>query len=89
MMQKIRAHFDGHAIIPDEPVDFPVNQPLTVQVQDSLEPAQSITGEEIAASGLVGLWKDRQDAGDLAESRRRMKEPGGTSMAALRARLGL
>ena len=28
----IRAHFDGKAIIPDEPVDLPVNQPLEAEL---------------------------------------------------------
>ncbi|MEN6357467.1 MAG: hypothetical protein ABFD83_10325 [Armatimonadota bacterium] len=33
----IRAHFDGKAIIPDEPVDLPVNQPLEFELKE--EPA--------------------------------------------------
>jgi len=36
----IRAHFDGKAIIPDEPVDLPINEPLEFelkQVPDELE----------------------------------------------------
>ncbi len=32
-MKKIRAHFDGHAIIPDEPVELPVNQPLEITLR--------------------------------------------------------
>jgi hypothetical protein len=31
--------------------------------------------------------QDRQDMGDVAESRRRMKEPGGKSLAELRKKL--
>lgn len=31
---------------------------------------------------------DARDLGDVAESRRRMKEPGGKSLAAVRKRLG-
>ena len=31
--------------------------------------------------------QDRQDAGDIAESRRRMKSPGGMSLAELRKKL--
>jgi hypothetical protein len=30
---------------------------------------------------------DRQDAGDVAESRRRMKEPGGSTLAEMRKKL--
>ncbi|MHB9037361.1 MAG: hypothetical protein ACYC64_11900 [Armatimonadota bacterium] len=33
----IRAHFDGKAIIPDEPVDLPLNQPLEFELKQ--EPA--------------------------------------------------
>lgn len=31
MATVIRAHFDGKSIVPDEPVDLPVNQPLEVE----------------------------------------------------------
>jgi hypothetical protein len=30
MTQTIRAHFDGKVIVPDEPVQLPVGQPLCV-----------------------------------------------------------
>ncbi len=29
----VRAHFDGKAIIPDEPLDLPPNQALIVQIE--------------------------------------------------------
>jgi len=29
----IRAHFDGKTIVPDEPVDLPVNQPLEFELK--------------------------------------------------------
>jgi hypothetical protein len=28
----MKAHFDGHVIVPDEPVELPVNTPLEVEV---------------------------------------------------------
>mgnify|MGYP000134073650 CR=1 FL=1 len=28
----IRAHFEGRVLVPDQPVDIPVNQPLNVEV---------------------------------------------------------
>ncbi len=31
-MTTIKAHFDGKAFVPDEPVDLPPDQPVTVQV---------------------------------------------------------
>ena len=35
MTKTIRAHFDGQFIVPDEPIDLPFNQPLTVRVDVS------------------------------------------------------
>jgi hypothetical protein len=32
MTGTLKAHFDGHFLIPDEPVDLPVGCPLVVQV---------------------------------------------------------
>lgn len=34
MTTSFRAHFDGKVIVPDEPVDLPVNEPLQVQLGD-------------------------------------------------------
>ena len=45
--------------------------------------------ERLAAQARKQIDQDRQDAGDAAESRRRMKEPGGSSLAQVRAKLGL
>jgi hypothetical protein len=33
MIVTIKAHYDGKVIVPDEPVDLPINQPLSVQLQ--------------------------------------------------------
>jgi hypothetical protein len=33
MALTIRAHFDGKTIVPDEPVDLPVNEPLEVELR--------------------------------------------------------
>jgi hypothetical protein len=40
MTQTITAHFDGKVIVPDEPVQLPVGQPLTVHLElaDGAEP---------------------------------------------------
>lgn len=32
MAMRIRAHYDGKTIVPDDPVDLPVNQSLEVQL---------------------------------------------------------
>ena len=36
-MTSIKAHFDGRVLIPDEPVDFPVDLPLKVHVEPAGE----------------------------------------------------
>ncbi len=33
MTRTIRAHFDGSVIVPDEPVDLPVGEPLEVLIK--------------------------------------------------------
>mgnify|MGYP001465235972 CR=1 FL=1 len=43
--------------------------------------------ERIAAQARRQAEQDRQDAGDVAESRRRMKESGGATLAELRKKL--
>jgi hypothetical protein len=37
MSQIIAAHFDGRVIVPDEPVQLPIGQPLRVRVEDAAE----------------------------------------------------
>jgi hypothetical protein len=37
--------------------------------------------DRLAAQARKQADQDRQDAGDVAESRRRMKEPGGSTLA--------
>jgi hypothetical protein len=33
MVISFKAHFDGKVIVPDEPVDLPVDQPLSIEAQ--------------------------------------------------------
>ena len=44
--------------------------------------------ERMAAQARWQNEQARQDAGDVAESRRRRKEPGGITLAEMRKRLG-
>lgn len=48
MTTRIRAHFDGRVIVPDESVNLPVGQPLTldVVVPNSLERALGSDGRQ-------------------------------------------
>ena len=37
MTQTIAAHFDGRVIVPDEPVELPIGQPLRVRLEIAAE----------------------------------------------------
>jgi hypothetical protein len=73
MTMSIKAHFDGKAIVPDEPVNLPINQPLRIEVDVAAGEPRGMTGEEIARSGFAGLWKDRGDIGDTLEFARDLR----------------
>lgn len=60
MSVKVRAHFDGKAIIPDEPVDLPVDKPLEAELTVlGQEPARSAAREaawrELLSRRISGL----------------------------------
>ena len=50
----VSAHFDGKAIIPDEPLDMPPNQALIVQIErvGPREPAEGSALAWLAANAL-------------------------------------
>jgi hypothetical protein len=79
-MTTIKAHFDGKTIVPDEPVNLPQGTPLFVLVgkKRPLTPEESITGAQLAKSGLVGLWKNRKDIGDSVEYARKLRRQAET-----------
>jgi hypothetical protein len=39
MTRTIKAHFDGKVFVPDEPVDVPAGQTVTLEVRQEVEPA--------------------------------------------------
>ena len=75
-MTTIRGAFDGKAIIPDEPVNLPLNRPLTVQVETRDEKIGAGSAADLANSALFGLWADRTDIGDSLEYARRLRREG-------------
>ena len=50
MTVRIKAHFDGKTIVPDEPVDLPVGTPVTVEFTDPGGVALAPTVEERLAA---------------------------------------
>lgn len=57
----IRAHFDGKAIVPDEPVDLPVDAPLEVRVQ--LQAVADLL-KSVPALPQMGSSEDQRHAWD-------------------------
>jgi hypothetical protein len=49
MTRRIRAHFDGRVLVPDEPVDLPLHQPLEVDVTPAALRHNGDTGAPAAA----------------------------------------
>ena len=78
MTQTIRAYFDGKALIPDEPVDLPLNCALTLTVESAVAPVDSITGDQLARSEFAGLWKDRTDIADTLDFSRQLRKDAET-----------
>ncbi|MCL2648611.1 MAG: hypothetical protein FWD61_16670 [Phycisphaerales bacterium] len=81
MTQTIRAYFDGKTLVPDEPVDLPLNRALTLTVESAIEPSSptdSITGVELARSAFAGLWQNRTDIGDSLEFARQLRKDAET-----------
>ena len=48
MTVQVKAHFDGKVIVPDEPVELPVNEPLTLQV--SIDRVKQYSQAEVDAA---------------------------------------
>jgi hypothetical protein len=59
MTVTIKAHFDGKVIVPDEPVDLPVDQPLEVELRTPVDSRQASGGDlpsaEVIAERLARL----------------------------------
>ena len=47
-MTTIRVHFDGRVLVPDEPVDLPINQPLRISVHEPQSASRLGTLSELA-----------------------------------------
>ena len=73
-MTTFKAHFDGKAIIPDEPINLPKGTPLEIVVQNK----RPMTGKDLLNSGLIGMWKDRTDIGDSVEYARKLRQEAQT-----------
>jgi hypothetical protein len=76
-MSAIRCHYDGKFIVPDEPVDLPVNKPLILRVESGVafvEPASGKTGTVGDLLRSAGIWKHHTDITDSTEYVRQLRE---------------
>lgn len=65
----IRAHFDGKVIVPDEPVDLPVNQPTEAELHIAKAGEGRSPEREAAWQRLLSLRVPGLDVPDFALSR--------------------
>ena len=77
-MSAIRCHFDGKVIVPDEPVDLPLNQQFIVRIEPGVvfvDPpdGKPATAKDLLESGFVGSWADRNDITDSTEFARDLR----------------
>lgn len=59
-MTTFRAHFDGRALIPDEPIQLPVGQSLEVHVMES-EDAPPAASPLVKLAGLANQFPANPD----------------------------
>jgi len=50
-MVTIRCHFDGKALVPDEPVSLPQGEPLVAHIEENARPASN--GEQSALEWMA------------------------------------
>lgn len=79
LMESIRCHYDGKVLVPDGPVNVPVNQPLVVDVREEtgiVDPpnGKPMTVGELRKSGFVGAWAHRKDIKDSVKYARQLRE---------------
>jgi hypothetical protein len=62
-MKAIKARYDGHVIVPEEPVDLPVNTPVRVLLPDSNDPVTlSKAFANISEASFSRIWDNDEDA---------------------------
>jgi hypothetical protein len=79
MALTIRAHFDGKVIVPDEPVDLPVDQPLEVELKPIEAEADRSQGEQSVEERLRRL---ERTAGRISGPSIPLNSPAGVTLQA-------
>jgi hypothetical protein len=62
-MKAIKARYDGHVIVPEEPVNLPVNTPVQVLLPDENDPvALTKAFANISEASFSCIWDNDEDA---------------------------
>jgi epoxyqueuosine reductase len=62
-MKAIKAHYDGHVVVPEEPINLPVNTPVRVLVpeaDDSAEITKAVA--KLSETSFSRIWDNDEDA---------------------------
>ena len=65
-MVAVKAHFDGKVLVPDEPVDLPVNRPLELRIAPAGKSPDAPAALDKLAALAEGLPARASDRTDLA-----------------------
>jgi hypothetical protein len=68
---------DGEVVLKGLP--FMKGQPVEITVQPQAEKRETLTVGKFRESGLIGMWKDRDDIGDSTEFSRKIRNEIETS----------
>ena len=62
-MKAIKAHYDGRVIVPEEPINLPVNTPVRVLVPETEGPTQiRKVFSSLSESSFSRIWDNNEDA---------------------------
>jgi hypothetical protein len=66
MTKVFRGHFDGAALVPEQPVDLPIGQSMEVRIQDiSSAPSANVTAAALLAAVGTGPRVAPEDTAEL------------------------
>ena len=62
-MKAIKAHYDGHVVVPEEPIDLPVNTPVRVLVPDADDSVAIVKAfANLSVPSFDRIWDNDEDA---------------------------
>ena len=62
-MKAVKAHYHGHVVVPEEPINSPVNTPVRVLVPEASDSAQIARAfAELSENSFSRTWDNDDDA---------------------------